>query len=163
MATTIQLSNETKRALESRKVGGDSYDQVIRKNLGLPLVGAEVSNDNSHVITLPRTYEQVPSGEEVYIDEHIPITGTIITILMLFPPGTSSKVGVQTLYYPPTGSKEHLVPSIENAWVSLDSHVAVYDNLNFRVKSGGKIRVKLKNEGDHPHYVQVDILISTII
>ena len=160
--TTIQLSTETRDVLESLKVCGESHESVIKKLLGKSPVGAKIHAKGSHAITLPRDYEQVPAGEEVYVEEHIPITGTITTILMLFPAGASARVGVQTVYYPPKGNKEYLIPSIENAWVSLDSHVAVYDNLKFKVKSGGKIRVKLRNEGDYAHYIQVDLLISKI-
>ena len=160
--TTIQVSTETREVLEKLKVCGESHESVIKKLLGKTPVKEKIPAKGSHAITLPRNYEQVPSGEEVYVEEHIPMTGIITTILMLFPAGASARVGVQTVYYPPEGNKEYLIPSVENAWVSLDSHVAVYDNLRFKVKSGGKIRVKLRNEGDYAHYIQVDMLISRI-
>ena len=77
-------------------------------------------------------------------DRQVPFTGTVRDVIMAFPAGTQQLVDVRLMYFPSGGSRQLVVPSIDDSFIALDD-VTVPFQPRMPVKAPGYLRVEWTN------------------
>lgn len=96
---------------------------------------------NSAVIPFQKTIATAYQDEQA---RQVPFTGIIREVIMAFPAGCQQLVEVRMVYYPNTGGKSFIVPTIEDSFIALDDFTVVF-NPRFPVQSPGRLEIEWWN------------------
>jgi len=77
-------------------------------------------------------------------DRQVPFDGIVKYVIMGFPAGCQQLLEVNLAYYPSTGSRKLIIPTIENSFIALDDFSVLFEP-RFPIKRPGNLRVEWWN------------------
>lgn len=88
--------------------------------------------------------KSVPAETQDELDRNVIRDSIVDAVLMLFPAGCHNLVEVNLVYHPVKGSKQYIIPSVEDSSIALDDVAALF-HPNTPIKAPGKLRVEWWN------------------
>ena len=74
----------------------------------------------------------------------IPLNGTVQDVVMVFPAGCHQLVEVRLVYSPKGGSRDFIIPTVDEAFIALDDTIVVF-HPQYPVKAPGSLEVEWWN------------------